>query len=66
MHARVRMADRLGGPIGQGREAARRFLVENPDLRERIAEAVYAAKGIKRAVPARGGPEAAEAAAERE
>jgi recombination protein RecA len=52
--------------IGQGREAARRFLVENPDLRERIAEAVYAAKGIKRAVPARGGPEAAEAAAERE
>jgi recombination protein RecA len=52
--------------IGQGREAARRFLVENPDLRERIAEAVYAAKGIKRAVPARGGPEVAEPAAERE
>jgi recombination protein RecA len=39
--------------IGQGRENARRFLKENPDARERLAEAVYAAKGIKRAVPAR-------------
>jgi recombination protein RecA len=39
--------------IGQGRENARRFLKENPDVRERVAEKVYAAKGIKRAVPAR-------------
>ncbi len=39
--------------IGQGRENARRFLKENPDARERLAEKVYAAKGIKRAVPAR-------------
>ena len=44
--------------IGQGRENARRFLKENPDARERLAEAVYAAKGIKRKVAAR----AAEAA----
>ncbi len=46
--------------IGQGRENARRFLKENPDARERLAEAVYAAKGIKRKVAA----QAAEAAAE--
>jgi recombination protein RecA len=39
--------------IGQGRENARRFLRENPDVRERLAEKVYTAKGIKRAVPAR-------------
>jgi recombination protein RecA len=39
--------------IGQGRENARRFLRENLDARERLAEKVYAAKGIKRAVPAR-------------
>jgi len=39
--------------IGQGRENARRFLKENPDARDRLAEKVYAAKGIKRAVPAR-------------
>ena len=38
--------------IGQGRENARRFLRENPDARERLAEKVYAAKGIKRKVPA--------------
>ncbi len=37
--------------IGQGRENARRFLLENPDIRERIAQAVYEAKGLKRAVP---------------
>jgi len=46
--------------IGQGRENARRFLRENPETRERLAEKVYAAKGIKRAVPARaaeGAPE---------
>ena len=40
-----------GERIGQGREAARRFLKENHDVRDRIAEAVYAAKGIKRAIP---------------
>ena len=39
--------------IGQGRETARRFLTENPDVRERIAEAVYTDRGLKRAVPAR-------------
>jgi recombination protein RecA len=38
--------------IGQGRENARAFLRENPDVRERLAEAVYAAKGLKRQVPA--------------
>jgi recombination protein RecA len=41
-----------GERIGQGREAARRFLRENADVRARLAEAVYAAKGIKRPVPA--------------
>ena len=45
-----------GERIGQGREGARRFLKENPDVRERIADAVYAAKGLKRHVRAR--PEA--------
>ncbi len=52
--------------IGQGRENARRFLLENPDVRERIADAVYTAKGLKRAVPAQveGGEPAEEAAAE--
>ena len=45
-----------GERVGQGREAARRFLKENPDVRERIADAVYAAKGLKRHVRAR--PEA--------
>jgi len=38
--------------IGQGRENARRFLLENPDVRETVAQAVYEAKGLKRAVPA--------------
>ena len=38
--------------IGQGRENARRFLVENPDVCERLAQAVYEAKGLKRPVPA--------------
>jgi recombination protein RecA len=37
--------------IGQGREQARKFLKENSDVRSRIADAVYAAKGMKRAVP---------------
>jgi recombination protein RecA len=43
-----------GERIGQGREGARKFLKENPDVRERVADAVYAAKGLKRRVPARG------------
>ena len=56
-----------GERIGQGREGARRFLKENPDVRERIADAVYAAKGLKRRVPARAEAEAeAPAAAEAE
>ena len=38
--------------IGQGRENARTFLRENPDVRSRLAEAVYAANGLKRPVPA--------------
>jgi recombination protein RecA len=37
--------------IGQGRENARRFLLENPEICERLAEAVYAHHGIKRRVP---------------
>jgi recombination protein RecA len=40
-----------GERIGQGRENARRFLIENPDVCERLAEAVYAARGLKRPVP---------------
>jgi recombination protein RecA len=39
--------------IGQGRENARKFLLENPDVRERLSEAVYAHHGLKRGVPAR-------------
>ncbi|MCP5058264.1 MAG: recombinase RecA [bacterium] len=39
--------------IGQGRENARRFMKENPDARERLAEAVYSAKGLKREVLAK-------------
>ena len=31
---------------------ARRFLIENPDVRERLTQAVYEARGLKRAVPA--------------
>ncbi|MEN8183361.1 MAG: hypothetical protein ABFS46_12590, partial [Myxococcota bacterium] len=37
--------------IGQGRENARRFLKENADVCARLADAVYAAKGLKRQVP---------------
>ncbi len=36
--------------IGQGRENARQFLKDNPDAREQLANAVYAAKGLKRLV----------------
>jgi recombination protein RecA len=51
--------------IGQGRENARRFLVENPDTCQRLAEAVYAAKGMKIPVPT-GAPEPVAAAEEAE
>jgi recombination protein RecA len=36
-----------GERIGQGRENARRFLVENPEVCDRLADSVYAAKGVK-------------------
>jgi recombination protein RecA len=45
-----------GERIGQGRENARKFLKDNPETAARIAEAVYAAKDIKRKVPAEPGP----------
>ena len=41
-----------GERIGQGREAARKFLKDNPETMSRIAQAVYEAKGVKRKVPA--------------
>jgi len=47
-----------GERIGQGRENARRFLKENGDICERLADAVYAQKGLKRGVPV-AAPEAA-------
>jgi len=50
-----------GERIGQGRENARRFLIENPDVRERVADAVYAHHGIKRGVQARPAAEGAAA-----
>jgi recombination protein RecA len=53
--------------IGQGRENAKRFLRDNPDLYERVAELVYAHAGIKRQVPVAGtqatGPAEAQAPA---
>jgi len=52
-----------GERIGQGRENARRFLIENPEVRERLADAVYSAKGIKRQVPVHGRESAVEAPA---
>ena len=42
-----------GERIGQGREKARTFLKENPDMCTRLAEEVYLAKGLKLAAPAR-------------
>ena len=48
--------------IGQGRENARGFLKEHPEVAEKLADQVYVAKGLKRAVPVEG-PEGAEAAA---
>ncbi len=47
-----------GTRVGQGRENAKRFLRENPEILERVTELVYAHAGIKRKVPV------AEAAAE--
>ena len=41
-----------GERIGQGRENARTFLLENVEVCDRLADAVYAAKGLKRRVPA--------------
>ncbi len=41
-----------GERIGQGRENVRKFLKENGDILERIADAVYTANDLKRAVPA--------------
>ena len=40
-----------GERIGQGRENARRFMLENPDVCESLAEAVYLSKGLKRQAP---------------
>jgi len=40
-----------GERIGQGRENARRFLRENVEVCDRIGDAVYTAKGLKRQVP---------------
>ena len=53
-----------GERIGQGRENARRFLIEHPDVCERLADAVYAHHGIKRGVQARPAAAAEPAAAE--
>ena len=41
-----------GERIGQGRENARRFLKENPDLAARLREQIFAARGLKEGVPA--------------
>ncbi len=40
-----------GERIGQGRETARRFLRENVEVCDRIGDAVYTAKGLKRQIP---------------
>ncbi len=40
-----------GTRVGQGRENAKRFLRDNPDLFERLQELVYAHAGIKRKIP---------------
>ncbi len=44
--------------IGQGRENARRFIKDNPDVREHLADAVYTAKGLKRLTPSNAQPAA--------
>jgi len=43
-----------GERIGQGRENARRFMKENPDACARLTEEVYAARGLKLPVLAKG------------
>ncbi len=40
-----------GERIGPGRETARRFLRENVEVCDRIADAVYTTKGLKRQIP---------------
>jgi recombination protein RecA len=40
-----------GERIGQGRENARRFLKENPDVMQAIADTVFAERGLKRLAP---------------
>jgi recombination protein RecA len=42
--------------IGQGRENARRFIRDNLDVREHLADAVYTAKGLKRLTPSNAQP----------
>ena len=49
-----------GERIGQGRENARRFLLENHEVCERLTDAVYAHKGLKLPVPTSGSEEAEE------
>jgi recombination protein RecA len=46
--------------VGQGRENARKFLLENPDVCERISDAVYTHHGLKRSVPVTEADEATE------
>ena len=53
-----------GERIGQGRENARKFLKDNPEVAARIAEAVYAAKDVKKKVPVAGVVDQAEVPAE--
>jgi recombination protein RecA len=56
-----------GTRVGQGRENAKRFLKENPEIFDRLSELVYAHAGIKRQVPVEedpGPPLAEEASAE--
>jgi len=53
-----------GERIGQGRENARRFLLENAEVCERLADAVYAHKGMKLPVVAAEAEEVAEASAD--
>jgi recombination protein RecA len=48
--------------IGQGRENARRFIQEKPEVADRLADAIYAAKGLKR--PTRANVPAVETEAE--
>jgi recombination protein RecA len=47
-----------GERIGQGRENARRFLKENADVMQAVADAVFAERGLKRLALAGGGGEA--------